>query len=243
MVTAKHALLYRHKVPDGRATVFYIDIRAAGKGYEEFVARVMEEEHVLYARGRVSRVVQHGGKLRVYGVDTLSGQALQVEADLVVLATAIVPPATTELARKLRADGEVLDLQLAARGAAPRDFAHAAVAERDSLNLKIPEDPPYFSIVIQGHQEFAFYPPRCLGQILKILWLEIEPVNFHTINWGRKTCGFDRSVSRLLKKPPFPFESLRANGAELETLERFLFLLSLPKHPEPFPATCYITSS
>ena len=103
MVTAKHALLYRHKVPDGRATVFYIDIRAAGKGYEEFVARVMEEEHVLYARGRVSRVVQHGGKLRVYGVDTLSGQALQVEADLVVLATAIVPPANTELARKLRA--------------------------------------------------------------------------------------------------------------------------------------------
>ena len=106
MVTAKHALLYRHKVPDGKATVFYIDIRAAGKGYEEFVQRVMEEEHVLYFRGRVGRVVQDGDRLRVYGVDTLSGQALQVEADLVVLATAVVPPANTELTRKFQhADG------------------------------------------------------------------------------------------------------------------------------------------
>jgi heterodisulfide reductase subunit A len=102
MVTAKHALLYRHKVPDGRATVFYIDIRAAGKGYEEFVSRVMGEEHVLYVRGRVSRVTRHGDRLRVYGADTLSGQPLVAEADLVVLATALLPPADTGLARKLR---------------------------------------------------------------------------------------------------------------------------------------------
>jgi heterodisulfide reductase subunit A len=103
MVTAKHALLYRHKVPEGKATVFYMDIRAAGKGYEEFVQRAMEEDHVLYLRGRVSRVTQHGDKLRVYGADTLSGQAVEVDADLVVLATAVVPPGNTELARKLRA--------------------------------------------------------------------------------------------------------------------------------------------
>ncbi len=102
MVTTKHALLYREKVPDGKATVFYIDIRAPGKGYEEFVARAMEEEHVLYVRGKVARVTKHGDKLHVYGVDTLSGQQLEVEADLVVLATALVPPDHAELARKLR---------------------------------------------------------------------------------------------------------------------------------------------
>ena len=39
MYTAKHAMLYRHKVHDGRAVVFYMDVRAAGKGYEEFVRR------------------------------------------------------------------------------------------------------------------------------------------------------------------------------------------------------------
>jgi len=102
MYTAKHALLFKHKVPDGNAYVFYMDIRAAGKGYEEFVTRVMEEEHALYVRGRVSRVVQDDGKLRVFGMDTLSGRPVEVEADLVVLATAIVPCGNGELARKLR---------------------------------------------------------------------------------------------------------------------------------------------
>jgi heterodisulfide reductase subunit A len=102
MYTAKHAMLFKHKVPDGRATVFYIDIRAAGKGYEEFVQRAMEEERVLYIRGRVSRV-QEGpdGKLIVYGADTLAGQPMQVRADLVVLASAMVP-ASGDLASRLR---------------------------------------------------------------------------------------------------------------------------------------------
>jgi len=101
MVTAKHALLFRHKVHDGRATVFYMDIRAGGKGYEEFVRRVMEEERVLYVRGRASRVAAHDGELVVFGADTLSGQPLQVRADLVVLATAMVR-APGELAARLR---------------------------------------------------------------------------------------------------------------------------------------------
>ena len=39
MYTAKHARLYKHKVPDGQPYVFYMDIRAGGKGYEEFVQR------------------------------------------------------------------------------------------------------------------------------------------------------------------------------------------------------------
>ncbi|MDP6514600.1 MAG: CoB--CoM heterodisulfide reductase iron-sulfur subunit A family protein [SAR202 cluster bacterium] len=103
MYTAKHALLYSQKVPDGNASVFYMDIRAAGKGYEEFVNRVMEEEQVPYVRGRVSRVVQEGGQLRVYCVDTLSGQPVQVMADMVVLATAVVPGDKGGIARKLRA--------------------------------------------------------------------------------------------------------------------------------------------
>ena len=103
MYTAKHALLYKHKVEDGQAYVFYMDIRAAGKGYEEFVTRVMEEDHVLYIRGRVARVVQDGGVLKVYGADTLSGQQVVIDADLVVLATAIVPGADQELGRTLRA--------------------------------------------------------------------------------------------------------------------------------------------
>ena len=91
MITAKHALLYKHKVHDSQVYVFYIDIRAAGKGYEEFVQRAMSEDGVLYLRGRVSRIIQEDGKLLVWGADTLSGKKIQAEVDLVVLATAMVP--------------------------------------------------------------------------------------------------------------------------------------------------------
>jgi heterodisulfide reductase subunit A len=102
MATAKHALMFRHKVPDGTATVFYMDIRAAGKGYEEFVRRAQEEAHVLYLRGRASRVVPEDGHLAVYGADTLSNRPLKVRADLVVLATAVLPGHDAEFAQRLR---------------------------------------------------------------------------------------------------------------------------------------------
>ncbi len=101
MYTAKHALLFKHKVHDGQAYIFYMDIRAAGKNYEEFVQRVMEEERVVYIRGRVAQVRPEDGHLLVYGADTLSGQPVRVEADLVVLASAMVP-SESDLAKKLR---------------------------------------------------------------------------------------------------------------------------------------------
>ncbi len=102
MVTAKHALLLKHKVPDSRAFVFYMDIRAAGKGYEEFVHRTMAEEQVTYIRGRVSRVIEHGGKLEVLGVDTLSGRPVTIDADMVVLAAAMGAGDRGQIASTLR---------------------------------------------------------------------------------------------------------------------------------------------
>jgi heterodisulfide reductase subunit A len=101
MYTAKQALLYKHKVHDGQAYVFYIDIRAGGKGYEEFVQRAMEEG-VLYLRGKVSKIFPQNGKVMVWGADTLSGKRVEVAADLVVLATAILPSqGTSDLRDKL----------------------------------------------------------------------------------------------------------------------------------------------
>jgi heterodisulfide reductase subunit A len=91
MYTAKHATLYKHRVPDGQVYVFYIDIRAGGKGYEEFVTRVMEEDGTVYIRGRVSKVFPSDGKVMVWGVDTLTGSKVEIAADMVVVASAIVP--------------------------------------------------------------------------------------------------------------------------------------------------------
>ena len=103
MVTAKHAMLYKHKVHEGRAVVFYMDVRAGGKGYEEFVRRAVESDGVEYVRGRVSRIFRRkDGKLIIRGADTLAGKPVTIEADLVVLADAVVPRSGSErLARML----------------------------------------------------------------------------------------------------------------------------------------------
>lgn len=90
MYTAKHTMLYKHKVHDGQSYVFYMDIRAGGKRYEEFVRRAIEHDGAMYLRGRVSRVYERDGKVIVQGADTLSGNQVEIEADMVVLATAIV---------------------------------------------------------------------------------------------------------------------------------------------------------
>lgn len=103
MYTAKHAMLYKHKHHEGNAYVFYMDIRAAGKMYDEFVRRAIEEDEVQYIRGRVSRIYEENGKLMVMGVDTLMNSTpVVIEADMVVLATAVIANSDSEsLAQKL----------------------------------------------------------------------------------------------------------------------------------------------
>ncbi|MFH1624387.1 MAG: CoB--CoM heterodisulfide reductase iron-sulfur subunit A family protein [Pseudomonadota bacterium] len=90
MYTAKQAHLIREKLPDARLTVFYIDVRAFGKGFEEFYDRV-REEGVRYIRGNVSEIRKKGDRLVVMAEDTLLGEPVDIEADLVVLATGIIP--------------------------------------------------------------------------------------------------------------------------------------------------------
>jgi heterodisulfide reductase subunit A len=104
MYTAKHAMLYKHKVHSGNAYVFYMDIRAGGKMYEEFVRRAIEEDEVHYVRGRVSRIYPRDGKLIVKGVDTLlNSRPVEIQADMVVLATAMVAqPDAESLAQKMK---------------------------------------------------------------------------------------------------------------------------------------------
>jgi heterodisulfide reductase subunit A len=98
MYTAKQAHLVREKLPEANITVFYMDVRAFGKGFEEFYDRV-RMEGVRYRRGNPSEIYKKGdpstssgqGKLIVRAEDTLLSEPLEVEADLVVLATGVVP--------------------------------------------------------------------------------------------------------------------------------------------------------
>ncbi len=90
MYTAKQAHLLRDKVPDAHITVLYMDVRAFGKGFEEFYERV-QKEGIVYRRGNPSEIYRKNGRLLVRGEDTLLGEPFELEADLVVLASGLVP--------------------------------------------------------------------------------------------------------------------------------------------------------
>jgi heterodisulfide reductase subunit A len=88
MFTAKQASLIKDRIPDARVTICYIDIRAFGKGYEQFYDAV-QRKGVLYRKGTPSEIYQRSGKLIVKADDELLGEPYEEEADLVVLATGL----------------------------------------------------------------------------------------------------------------------------------------------------------
>ena len=83
--------------------IYYTDIRATGKGYEELYWRD-QEEGVVFVRGKVAEVWKNkNGKLVVLAEDTLTSDVSEQEFDLVALATPMVAPAgLKELAEKMR---------------------------------------------------------------------------------------------------------------------------------------------
>ena len=102
MAAIKQAMLVQKIVPDAEPWIFYTDIRADGKGYEEFYATA-QDHNVRFVRGRVAEVVPwNGDKILVRAEDTLIGTKIEGTFDLVVLCLGIIPnPGTQELARKL----------------------------------------------------------------------------------------------------------------------------------------------
>ncbi len=90
MYSLKFAHLLREHLPDAEVCNFYIDVRAAGKRYEEFYHRVMKEG-VHFIRGRVAevtdaaRTTEEEGKLIVQVYDTLYGVQRRIPVDMVIL--------------------------------------------------------------------------------------------------------------------------------------------------------------
>lgn len=100
MYTAKQAGMVKDLLPDAKSYVFYMDYRASGKEYEEFVRSVIEDKHVRYVRGRPAKVLPEDGRLLIRCEDTLMGVPIEVRADYIVLAAAIRPSqGTTAMAK------------------------------------------------------------------------------------------------------------------------------------------------
>ena len=98
-VCCMYALKFAHLVKDRTSAEvyqFYIDMRAFGKGYEEFYSRLLDEG-VNFIRGRAAEVVEAGWRKEEEGVllvrceDTLMGKFREIPVDMVILCPAIVP--------------------------------------------------------------------------------------------------------------------------------------------------------
>ncbi|UCF78782.1 MAG: 4Fe-4S dicluster domain-containing protein [Candidatus Eiseniibacteriota bacterium] len=105
MYAMKFAHLVREKT-GAKVHEFYIDIRAFGKGYEEFYNRLMEED-VIFIRGKgaevtdVAETPEEEGKLVVVCEDTLLGLVRRVPVDMVLLGNGLEPRRDAdEIARK-----------------------------------------------------------------------------------------------------------------------------------------------
>lgn len=92
-----------HGIED--VTVLYMDIRAYGKGFDDFFRRT-QQEGVRYVRGRPSRIQGNGDGVRVRYEDTAAGAVQEEEFDMVVLAPALLP------ARGLDDLAAVLDVEV-----------------------------------------------------------------------------------------------------------------------------------
>ena len=109
MYSLKFAHLVKEKLHGAECYEFYIDMRAFGKGYEEFAERI-KAEGTFVVRGRSATVVERGGQMFVKGEDILSDSLVEFPVDMVILAVGLVPSeGVRDLARmlglSLEADG------------------------------------------------------------------------------------------------------------------------------------------
>jgi len=90
MYTAKHANIVRDRIKDAQIFISYIDVRAYGKGYEEFYKNT-QDSGVFYIRGIPGEVIKTEDGLLVRVEDMLSGEIREIETDVMILATGVRP--------------------------------------------------------------------------------------------------------------------------------------------------------
>jgi heterodisulfide reductase subunit A len=107
MYTTKEAMIAYEHDNELQSYVFYIDMRAGGKGFQSFLRRGASEYNINYIKSKIAQITidEEENPIIVYE-DLDNKQIKQLKVDLVVLATCIIPPQGIE---KL---AEVLDIEL-----------------------------------------------------------------------------------------------------------------------------------
>jgi heterodisulfide reductase subunit A len=102
MYSLKLAHLVKEKLPDAEVYEHYIDMRAFGKGYEEFYERI-KNEGINIIRGRTASVDSANGELVIRSEDVENDRLIEQKVEMVILAVGLEPTVDArELARMLR---------------------------------------------------------------------------------------------------------------------------------------------
>ncbi len=90
MYSLKLAHLTKEKLPDAEVSEYYIDMRAFGKGYEEFYERI-KSEGIKIIRGKTAKIKDVNGKLLIRSEDIHQGRIIEQTVDMVILAVGLEP--------------------------------------------------------------------------------------------------------------------------------------------------------
>jgi heterodisulfide reductase subunit A2 len=90
MYSLKFSHLILEKLPEAEVYEYFIDMRAFGKGYEEFYERI-KDEGASIIRGKTAKVEEQDGKLLLRGEDILKGELIENKVDMVILSVGLEP--------------------------------------------------------------------------------------------------------------------------------------------------------
>ena len=111
LASLKQATYVKDQLPEADVTIYYIDRRTPGRN-EDVLLKVSEIEGVNLVKGKVGRIEQNGGNLKLHVEDVANDKLIEAEADLVVLATGMAPAAAEEdlaIFSRKDDDGFILD--------------------------------------------------------------------------------------------------------------------------------------
>jgi heterodisulfide reductase subunit A len=93
MHSTKEAILANEHYPDLKSYIFYIDLRAVGKGFQNYLKRAQEQYDVTFIRSKVGRITENkeNGKPQIQYEETRERKVKTMDVDLVVLAQALCP--------------------------------------------------------------------------------------------------------------------------------------------------------
>jgi len=93
MYSIKEAMIAREHEPGLETTIYYMDIRAFGRGFQEYYDRA-RDDGIKFVAGRAAHVQEgNDGRLAVVAEDARTGELTAEEYDIVVLANAMIPNA------------------------------------------------------------------------------------------------------------------------------------------------------